>query len=525
MRVLITGDKSVSNTGFSTYKRKLLEELYKDKDFEVAEFAFSGTLEEKGLVPWKYYPCLPSKEDSDNDSYNKSPQLNKNGHYRWERALLHFKPDIVLTIQDPWQVDFQVSSMLKPFYRFVCGAPVDSHPQKVDYINIYHSADAVVPYTDYAKHVLENQGIQCLDSIPMGIDSDVFYPLDKERAKGQLGIPKDSIIFGFVARNQPRKRLPELCIAFKSYLDDPRVSQEDKDKSYLYLHTSYLDVHPWDIPRILLENRIQNKVLFSYFCMKTKSLYATPFKESTAYSPYSGEMSGTPIKPSTSPSFQWLNIVYNSMDLYVQMATNEGFGSPLIEAAATNTKVVAVNYSAMSEVTSKFGGDLIDPPATMEDPGVQARRAVMPVKELAEYMVSFVKDKKYQEPVTSRDLVLENFRWEDSIGEWKRVLKSAMDIKVKNWGDPPREIVLEPVEGKVTPSEFLEKLNSPLENRYSYRMLKDLKSLMQGGVSTGASWQPINQHGILEKYNNMYKIMSQLEQARQEGVEEELWQK
>ena len=62
--------------------------------------------------------------------------------------------------------------------------------------------------------------------------------------------------------------------------------------------------------------------------------------------------------PSTTVSVanEALAMIYNSFDLYVQYASLEGFGMPVVEAAACGVPVVATDYSAMSETVRKLAG-------------------------------------------------------------------------------------------------------------------------------------------------------------------------
>ena len=67
-------------------------------------------------------------------------------------------------------------------------------------------------------------------------------------------------------RNQKRKLIPELLYSFRQTLDTLEKDNYDLGKKlYLYLHTSYPDAG-WDIPELLKQTRLANKVLFTYFC-------------------------------------------------------------------------------------------------------------------------------------------------------------------------------------------------------------------------------------------------------------------
>lgn len=317
-RILVDGDTSTANSGFAIYKKKLMTALADCPHFEVAEIGSGGFMHDKEKVPWKYYPTSVLPSDERYREYSSDPR-NEYGAWRFDKIMLHFRSDVYLGFSDPWQLAHAVSSVLRPYYHVMISPTVDSIPQRQDFLQIYAQADSIYTYTDWAADYLREKGLPCIGSIPMGIDPNVFKPIDdKGNHKQKYGIPADSIVFGFVARNQLRKRFPDIIESFALYLK--MVPKEVADKSYLYFHTSHMDVG-WDLVTHLLEQKVINKVLFTYFCRKTGEIFVSTFKGERLYSPYSNELSAFSPNVVQSPTEDQLNDVYNLFDYYLQPAT------------------------------------------------------------------------------------------------------------------------------------------------------------------------------------------------------------
>lgn len=507
-RILVVGDKSVQPTGFGVYKKQLLETLHLESEHEIAEFAFAGFSHEKKLVPWKYYPtnALPEQPDFNEFVSNKN---NKNGEWRWLATLLDWKPDLVISLQDPYQNRYQVYSPLRDFYTYCCAAPVDSHPQKAGYLQVYSQADVVIPYTKYAQRILKESGLTNVwHDIPMGVDPEVFSPLYKQTCKKQLGLPTDSLIFGMVSRNQPRKRIPELMAVFKNYLNCPFVDKEIRDKSYLYLHTTYLDQIPWDLTQSLIDNGLTHRVFFSYMCGQTHRVFASLFKDAVCWSPHSGVVNGNFVSPAFCPSPQSLNIIYNSMDCYVQMSNAEGFCAPIIEVAATDTPIIGIGYAGVDEVINNVGGLRIKPVHLEEDPGSSAKRAIMPTFSFEDALGKFARGEIKQSGL--RDRVLDKYTWASSMDSWLSIIDS-LPSPTKGWDHPKTEYVPRQMKGKVSPSEFITGLNDSLPWQYGPSVLTEMEAMMHGGKANGEKYSV---ETMKAKYGEIFYGFNQVERIR-----------
>nr|MBP9778955.1 hypothetical protein [Rickettsiaceae bacterium] len=197
----------------------------------------------------------------------------------------------------------------------IASPTIDSIPQRQDFLQIFSQVDHLYAYTNWGCNYLKENGLNCLGSIGMGIDPNVMKPLNKKELRQKYRLPEDAIIFGFVARNQIRKRLPELIKAFSIYLK--KAPADIAARSYLYLHTSSPDAG-WNLATHLLGDGVINKVIFTYMCRKTGEIFCTTYKDDRTFSPFSGEMTAFLPNVVYSPSEDKLNEIYNLFDYYVQ---------------------------------------------------------------------------------------------------------------------------------------------------------------------------------------------------------------
>ena len=144
------------NSGYANYGRELLQGLYDSNKYELAELGCYATVEDSRgkKLPWKFYPNAVSQKDERYSKYSSST-ANTFGFWRFDLVCLDFKPDVVIDIRDPWMFEYQSFSPLKEFFHWIIMPPVDSVPQKTEWINTFRLADVVIPYTNWAKQSLK----------------------------------------------------------------------------------------------------------------------------------------------------------------------------------------------------------------------------------------------------------------------------------------------------------------------------------------------------------------------------------
>lgn len=506
-RVIIGGDTSTANSGFAVYKRNLLKGLMDSGLFEVAEVGFGGDIKHRELVPWKYYPTNVSPDDPRFKEF-ASNSFNEYGVWRWDKVCLHFKPTHVVSSADPWQFAHEQTCPLRPYYHWMISPTVDSIPQRVDFLQIIAQADSVYTYTDWAKDYLRSMNIPAIDSIGMGIDPNIMKPLDKAALRRKYKIKEDAIIFGFVARNQMRKRFPDIIESFSIYLK--KAPKEIADKSYLLLHTSFVD-QGWNLIPLLLDHGVINRVLFTYFCRKTGEIFFSNFKGERCYSPAGQDLSAFSPNVVFSPSDQQLNEVYNLMDYYLQPCTCEGLGYPQIEAAASNIPLIVTDYSAMSELVREFGGTPVKPAALTLEHNIEAKRATQDIELWADVML----DHALRKPtVNSRDVVLKKYTWSHIISKWVEALDRA-DMPKRSWNAPLKQFNLPTLQGEMSVTQFIHALTHHMPDiKWSVLNLLNIKSLNCQYELRGKTMAAVTPQSIVDKYRGIADHFNWCERVR-----------
>ena len=218
------------------------------------------------------------------------------------------RSDLLITIGDPWMFD----GMPKPPCPWLACFPLDGGPVPRTWTRWMSSANRCLVFSRFAQTlVTAATGLEPI-FLPHGVDTRVFSPADKPSAKLQLIGDDRSFIVGCIATNAQRKNLPALIRAFASF-------SADKPDALLYLHTPIVGF--WDIEEL------------------TDRYGVTPKTRATLnYHPHYGVPDET------------LAVIYNAMDVLALPTMGEGFGLPLLEAAACGVSAIATDCSSCPEL-------------------------------------------------------------------------------------------------------------------------------------------------------------------------------
>jgi glycosyltransferase involved in cell wall biosynthesis len=428
LKILMCSEASFLNSGFGVYTKELLSYLHATNKYEIAEFASYGFVNDPrdSNIHWKYYANAVKDGDNRHKEYSSRAD-NQFGRWRFEKVLLDFRPDVVIDIRDYWMSAYQRLSPLRHFFHWILMPTVDSSPQQEEWIDTFLNADAIFTYSDWGAEVLKEQSsgkINYIDTVSPGVNCNIFKPKNRSSIREHFGIANDAIIIGSVMRNQKRKLIPELFASFRIALDKLIDSNQSHlaDKMYLYMHTSYPDMG-WDIPELLKQSKLANKVLFTYACKNcghvTCNKFVGPHKVCNKC------LNKTASFPSVTDGISTENLsnVYNLFDLYVQYSICEGFGMPQVEAGACGVPIATVNYSAMCDVINKLDAYPIKIQTYFKELETKAIRVYPDNADLAQHIVNFIsqpepiRNKKRQE---ISDLTHKYFNWSDTCKKWEK---------------------------------------------------------------------------------------------------------
>lgn len=447
-RVLFCSEASFLSTGYATYAREVLNYLHSTGKYEVAEMASYGQKNDPRAkdIPWKYYgvspntDCEPRASEEEIKAYNSS-SLNQFGKWAFERICLDFKPTHCLDIRDFWMC-CQEDSPFRKCFNFIRMPTVDGFPQAREWIDSYSRADACFSYSDWGGKVLQDQSggkINYLGSAPPSANKAYKPVKDKKEHKKTLGLDPNCKIIGTVMRNQRRKLFPDLFKAFKIYLD-----KTGDNNTYLYCHTSYPDLG-WDIPELLLEHGVSSRVLFTYLCPETKKPFPSLFKGAVIQSPFSGKWGATMSSVKNGVSYEELSKIYNLFDVYTQYACAEGFGLPMVEAAACGVPVCGTDYSAMESVLRKLNGFPITPKALYKELETGCMRAVPDNEKAAKVFEDLLNQPLDKLGELTYNSFLKHYQWEDTGKKWETAIDN---LKSKSWDMSPD---IKKPKGKIDP--------------------------------------------------------------------------
>ena len=446
-KILIANDASFLASGYGVYGKEILSRLHNSGKYEVAELGCYATTSNTEIknIPWKFYPNAVNTDDKRLDQY-KANGANQFGAWRFNRAILDFKANIIFDVRDYWMYSYQETSPFKKHFNWVIMPTVDSAPQRPEWLYTFSNADIVVPYTDWAKKVLTESCGSNINLFPKianaGINPDEFYPIEnKEQHKINI-LGENKYVVGAVMRNQKRKLFADLFEVFRKYLD--KLKSESKvdiyNKSILYLHTSYPEDNGWDFPTLLLEYNLLDKVYFSYVCRNCKHFFPSKFQNTIINCPNCKKGAASFCSVSNPASTAQLNTVYNLFDIFLQYAVCEGFGIPSIEAASCGIPIALVDYSAMTEIAEKLGGIKIPVKKLFREMETNANRAYpdndFVVDLLYKYFINTNQESKNKWGAETRQKCCEIYTWDNVYKVWEEVFDS-IDINSKLPWDAP----------------------------------------------------------------------------------------
>ena len=530
-RVLCVNEAPFINSGFGVFGKELLSRLYKTDKYNLAELSCYCRIDDpKALtIPWRIYPNCPPIESPERKEY-LSKNVNKFGSWRFDRVLLDFKPDIVMIFRDVWMDNFVLDSPLRPYYN-VCWEPtIDSSPSKAEWLNRYLEADSLMTYTDWSGDVIKNEACNPSNfkgTIYPGANLEIFKPVgNKGQHKLAMGLTEECKIIGSIMRNQKRKLYPDLFKAFRLFLDK---CHENNNKAlakntYLYLHSSYPDIG-WDIPSLLKDYAIGHKVLFTYMCNNCQNIFISFFHGVRIPCPKCSGLSATLPNVSAGISPEQLRNIICLWDVYVQYSICEGFGFPLMEAAACGIPVMGVDYSGPEDVIRKLRGYPIEVKAMFREFETHADRSLPDNMDLVNKLYKFLnlpEAVRRKKGFDSHVLTQKYFDWDKTAKQWEKILDDTKFTGLQTkWDSPPR--VFQPalnIPDKLDNEAFLKFcfkniLGEPDKiGKFLYlSLLNDLNYGITISAST-SQWENFNQKQVIKYLSDTVNARNQMEAAR-----------
>lgn len=320
MKVLWCGD-AVASTGFARCTHAACDALAAaGHEVHVLGINYYGDPHEH---PYRIWPCYQPL-DGGHDPF---------GATRLPLLVYRLKPDVVVLLNDPWNVpeylrrlkavegedggEAPADYVIPPVVGWLAVDAMNQHAKPLDALS------AVAVWTRWAGEELQRGGYGGEPVvIPLGVDGELFRPRPREEAReavfGRLGAlkpPPGAFVVGVVGRNQPRKRLDLTIKYFAEWIRSRGV-----EDAYLYLHVAPTGDRGVDIRSLIRHFGIPSG----------RVILAEP-------------PIGTGMAPEAMPE------VYGAMDVYFTTTQGEGWGLPALEAMACGVPVIAPDWSGLGD--------------------------------------------------------------------------------------------------------------------------------------------------------------------------------
>jgi len=301
-RLLYVGDAAVASGFARAAHRGILADVHKTFDVTCLGINYIG---DPHTFPYRIYPC---HDYFGGDAF---------GTYRMPKLVQKIKPELAIIQQDPWNFPPYFHSMEKSEVSVpVIGAvAVDALNCRGKCLNNLVTASF---WTEFGRAEAEKGGYEGPSQvIPLGVDLDIYHPMDRHDARVMLGIPKDYcevFIVGNVNRNQPRKRLDLTIANFAEWVKAYGI----KD-AYLYLHVAPTGDRGYDV-----------KQLMAYYGVLDRLILAEP-------------------ELGQGMSEKMLSATYAAFDVQVSTTQGEGWGLTTMEGMACGVPQIVPKWSALGE--------------------------------------------------------------------------------------------------------------------------------------------------------------------------------
>lgn len=435
IRILACGEFTQSVSGYAVYMKEILKRLSTVPGVEVAELASYCHVGDPRIAKsqWPVFPVAPALNDTRAmELYNSNPYMPF-GRGVFNDVLVSYKPTHVIDIRDSWHMEHEFRGPLRDFYAHVCMPAVDAAPQHKSWIEMYSSADKLLSYTDWGIEVLKKHGLQNTfksASPCAGSEYKPESPEFKKQLKASIGLG-DIKIVGTVMRNQRRKLFPDLFEDFAKFLQ-----KSGRKDVYLLCHTTCPDT--WELDTLLMKHGIGNRVLFTTICRSEQCKHVDVgfYKGVKNKCSKCGEHSVMMTNIHSGIDNNTLNQIYNLMDLYVQYAICEGYGVPLAEALACGIPIMAIDYSAMSEIVHQAMGEPIKVGKMFTEPE-SFREMALPDSEdfIGKLEAFFTLSEEDQRAKGEFSRILYGLRsYDDAAKVWLEAIKQTTPLR--SWNEP-----------------------------------------------------------------------------------------
>lgn len=347
-KVVVHSNFSLAKTGFGRHCKLLLSHLYKTGKYDVVEYAAAPLRWSDPAckaMPWKCYGALPDDERELAPYMQDSNQMTaiRYGDLYINKVVEEEKPDVMIMIEDIWGIQH----FNKPWNnKLTCvyWTPIDSLPLLPVFADNKTKLKNLWVKAKFAQRALAEVGVES-KFMPALIDHSDFQILsdqEREELRKKFGISKNTLVFGFVFRNQLRKLVGTLIEAFSIFQkENPNIDAK------LFLHTCWSEPEGWSIDNFMQRFGVKREdILVTHICSNCKHVTVKPFfGEDAPCIKCKHEKSVRTVSSDFGVTNKELCELYNLCDAYIHPATSGGFEMPVFEAMLCGLPTATTNYS------------------------------------------------------------------------------------------------------------------------------------------------------------------------------------
>ena len=229
------------------------------------------------------------------------------------------KPDAILHYTDPrfwiwfYNMESEIRREIPIFYYNIW----DDLPDPQYNRNYYRSSDLLMAISKQTyginKRLLPEYEDWQITYVPHGISERRFHKVEDDDTSlldfdAKYGLSDKTFKILYSNRNIRRKMPGDVLLAYKYFMDE--LTPEQREECVLIFHCAPIDENGTDLPRV------QKHLCPDYDICFTYDLENRPFNDSE------------------------MNLLFNSSDVYINLASNEGFGLGSCEAMTVGTPII-----------------------------------------------------------------------------------------------------------------------------------------------------------------------------------------
>lgn len=399
MKIMICSDSFKHYSGLAYSAVSLMKRLAREYGAENIAYT-SITNGESKLSDLNQFETDLSLKLKDISLFHGS-SIDKNHLEGFNRAVVEFKPEIVISLTDPWMLDIISETPFRKTF-FWCAYTLFETPDYPATVDIFshvtntrrkpimqylYNADLVIPVTQMTKDTLVKYNIPCTDVLHLGIDSGDLITSDKTSMEKSEFFDissdiKNPFVFMTMGTNSGRKQMEYAVDAFSRFLRE----RKDRERFFLCIYGR-------------LDSSLGGTDLYTQIIDANISQNLRVY-ENDSYKPRDRK---------------FLYECYYHSDCYMAFPGGEGFSYGFAEAIVHDTPVIYQNYGGHVEYCKDYGIS-VEPVAFRRLRYTNIKWAIPDLNQAVKAMNKMVSDDKARSKfIKNTDSLISRLDWDEVI--------------------------------------------------------------------------------------------------------------